>query len=144
MGQIIEASFDQIVPSENGLFASTLWDVIKFSESGRKMAPVPVREKNGKFMQLDGRHRLIYYYLIGIMPDIYLAEHDRDYMLKSDFPYIDNQKLDNTNNLINSSWYCSRLNVKDYHEHFRNLRNFCEFLTDYPTCREYLSRTFEK
>lgn len=143
MGHLITISYDDLLPGEPGLNEKTLYNVLIFAESGRKLAPVPIR-KIDKYVHLDGRHRLIYHYLTDTIPDFYLADHESDHMLSKEFDHIDYKKIDEINRNIWGMWnraviVSRQLNVENYHEHFKNLREQYKFLKDFETCKAYLN-----
>jgi hypothetical protein len=143
MGKIIEATFDRILPGEDGLDEKALAGVISFAESN-KLLPIPVRELNGMYLHLDGRHSLIYNHLAGSKSvQLFLLNNHLDGMHNPNFPNIETYLLRNRNENIRQRWISAenifrRLNVRNYDEHFENLKQKYDFLTDLDTCKQYL------
>lgn len=147
MGRIIKVSFDELLPGENYLNPKRLFDLFNFICPDKRLLPIPVRRLDDKYVHLDGRHRLIYSYLSGKEFDFYLAENEDDLIKAEDLRDIDYFMIDETNSFIHNRWYraeivSKQLNVKDYHEHFRNLQSRYKFLKDLETCKEHLDSAF--
>ena len=145
MGQIIEASFEDIIPGEADLDEKTLAGVIKFAETP-KLLPPPDRELNGKYLHLDGRHSLIYSHLQGYKQvPLFLLNNSSDGMHNHNFPNIETYLLVKRNENIRQRWFSAenifrKLGVQNYEEHFENLRKKYDFLTDLDTCKQYLQQ----
>lgn len=144
MGYTIEAKFSDILPGEDDLDATHLAGVIKFAEIN-ELLPIPVRELNGKYLHLDGRHSLIYYYLAKKDSiKLFLLDEQSDGMHNHNFPGIETNLLLERNRNIRSRWYSAEyisqiLNVRNYIEHFENLKQKYSFLKDLETCKKYLA-----
>jgi hypothetical protein len=146
MGKIIEASFSEILPGEDGFNLYCLPKVIKFFDRHDTLLPAPVKYFNGKYLHLDGRHRLLFQRIKkrdGVL--LYLAESKEDVMTREMFPKVDSKFLLDNNTLLFLRWFSvendfRKINVKDYNEHFENLKRLNPFLRDEKSCREYLIR----
>jgi hypothetical protein len=144
MGKIIEAKFDMILPEENRLNKGKLKTIVKYLGVEKSLLPIPVRERDGKYVNLDGRNRLIYHYLSGDEKvELFLSEYAVDFMHRFDFPEIDPSELKENNRNISRRWQSAMevsedIGVKNYHEHFNNLRKEFYFLKNLDTCKEYL------
>ncbi|MBS3094886.1 hypothetical protein J4474_04425 [Candidatus Pacearchaeota archaeon] len=148
MGQIIQASFSEILPGEDGFNNSQLLDIFRFAERGLDILPVPVREYNGKYLHLDGRHRLLYHKIRGEESVwLYLLESREDFMSEEVFPDVPKVFLWENNDNIYGRWSgveynCNEIYVKDYNEYFERLAKNNGFLRDEKSCRTYLNFIF--
>ena len=140
MGLIINACFDQIVPSEDSFDEAMLARVIYFKERGIEMLPPAVRlNSSRKYTHLDGRHRLIASYLYGIMaPELYLVMSQED-LFGGVIGHKEEVNL--TNSIIFSRWECADysskgISVSNYHEHMKRLRNTHPFLESLEECKK--------
>jgi len=144
MGHTIEANFEDILPGEDDFDELHLARVIQFAETN-ELLPIPVRELNGKYLHLDGRHSLMYHYLAEKEPlKLFLLDEQSDGMHNHNFPGIETRLLMERNKNIRGRWYSAeyifqRLNVQNYIEHFENLKQKYSFLKDLKTCKEYLA-----
>jgi len=124
MGKRIKARFDMILPGEDGLDEERLRTIVELSELEKPLLPIPVREIDKEFLNLDGRNRLIYYYLRdGEKVKLFLSQYATDFMNRFDFPEIDHSEIMNNNKNINRRWLSAieisqKMGVKNYHEHF--------------------------
>ena len=141
MGKIITVRISEISPGEKGFSENKLTDIIQAKDSKITLPPVPVREFEGRLVNLDGRHRIIYRCLRGKSDiRVYLANHPRDYINLTSYKNI---LYRDTNAHILFRWdgaiYTARsLNFRGYNDHFNFLQTTHEFLKDEKRCRERL------
>jgi hypothetical protein len=131
MGEIIEARFSEILPGEDGFYPSKIQDVINYIREGNRVLPIPVKELDGQYINLDGRHRLISQKMVGFKSiELFIADSCEDYLLASNFPEVNSWFLDNNNYNLRDRWdlvgvSSYRPDVESFEEHFENLvRNF--------------------
>jgi hypothetical protein len=144
MGSIIQATFDEIVPGEEDFIDSALKNMLNAIISQIPLLPVPVKQlETGKYVHLDGRHRLIGFYLAGAESlDLFLAEDRFDHMDKSMFPEFETYKLSETSSYITKRWDSAetdslKLDFNNYHEHMVELQSRYDFLHDLESCLEF-------
>ena len=86
MGKIIEADFNKLVPTQEGLKKWQFEDLVKdyFGEFGNIIIPVRKHPEFDKYLILDGHHATSMMYLLKDIYDyklyLWVAENKRDYV----------------------------------------------------------------
>ena len=148
MGKIIEASFKEIYPGEELFIKRTLAEVIKRVKK-EPLFIIPVRLYNSKFVNLDGRHRLIYHMLSGERDiKLFFSENPDDIITNNIYQHKNwVQYLENNENIRkrwswierdDSHWIRPIIHYTNYKEYFRGLQKQFPYLKDMDTCLKHL------
>ena len=149
MGKLIRASFKDIYPGEELFTTRILAEVIERARR-EPLFVIPVRIWRDKFVNLDGRHRLIRHKLTGETEiELFLSENPDDvitedvYRHKNLVQYIEN----NRNIKKRWSWverddsnrhWIKSANYNNYEEYFARLQEHFPYLADFDTCVKHL------
>ena len=144
MGKIIEAKFSDILPGEDGFQPSMLISIITQFARGTKLLPVPVRKMyNQKYVQLDGRHRLLYLKMLGVSTaSLFVADSDTDSMRQEDFPDVPKYYLEDNNRNLSRKWGCAggyhlATKTKNFDEFFEILIGNFPWMKSISSFEEY-------
>lgn len=139
---VIQLDFSRIMPGEDGFDESALAKVIWREELGKSLLPVPVKEFEGMFYHLEGRHRLIYSKLVDKLPLCWVKESYLHELNSSDFSKIDKGIVRKENEFASRRFEFiqnySNSGSKNYNEHFQKLQEEYPFLQSLETCKSYL------
>lgn len=150
MGKIITLSFTDILPSEFGINSSSLSSIINAFEQNVPLLPIPVREIQGKFAHIDGRHRLAAYYLSGSDEvDCYLVEHRQDRLQEEMFSNFNRIDIVGSNEVIWNRWKFIESEplyekIEHYAHYFKMFRETHPHLENIQTTKAYVHSLGEK
>jgi len=144
MGEIIRATFEEILPGEEDFIDSALISLVYALGDNVPLLPVPVKRlENGMLVHLDGRHRLIVSYLMKKPEiDLFLAEDSSDFLNPKMFPEFETYKINETNQHIFQRWKSAEftalgLDVANYHEHMYKLKSEYPFLMNLNLVKQH-------
>lgn len=147
MGKIIEVPFSEILPGEGGIDSHCMANLIIFVDRHKIILPPPVRLLKGKYLHLDGKHRILYQKVQGKEAIfLYHTEDPEDIMTSEMFLGTSQLYLQENNYNILRRWNSAEqlfntLKIKDYNEYFKKLKRMNNFLKNEKSLRKELSES---
>lgn len=143
MGKIIQIPLNKVILGEHNFDARSLVRILDFVQAGGVLLPPSVRNVDDYFVNLNGRHRLIYQCLSGAKTaDLYFANSPEDHMTRERFPSIPIGILTENNQQIATRWQVvvgvSRSIGQVLPDYLETLKLVNPHLHNLTTCKKYV------